>query len=222
VSGELHHKGRHASIARYYPEGTIIRLGLSSWCGAGGWRLGALVFPDRLRVLLDATAAAATEVVSSTATPIQHAAIAAFEGGAPIEDYLRLARRVLRSVGRWCARRLRGVGVPCAQPVGGYTLLADFEPLRGALQARGVDSGPALCAALLREAGVAMMPGVAFGRPVDELTARLAYVDFDGGRALEAVGVIPVEQPLDEIFLERHCPRVVEGVRRVAGWVRGL
>ena len=46
IYGELHHKGQHVSIARFYPEGTIVSGGLSKWCGAGGWRLGPRVkFP---------------------------------------------------------------------------------------------------------------------------------------------------------------------------------
>src|SRR5690606_14005864 len=42
IYGELHHKGEHISVARWYPEGTIISSGLSKWCGAGGWRLGKI------------------------------------------------------------------------------------------------------------------------------------------------------------------------------------
>ena len=38
IYGELHHDGLHLSLARFYPEGTIISSGLSKWCGAGGWR----------------------------------------------------------------------------------------------------------------------------------------------------------------------------------------
>ncbi|MDO9190944.1 MAG: aminotransferase class I/II-fold pyridoxal phosphate-dependent enzyme, partial [Sulfurimicrobium sp.] len=56
IYGELHHRGQHVSIARFYPEGTIISGGLSKWCGAGGWRLGTFVFPHSLRWLLDAMA----------------------------------------------------------------------------------------------------------------------------------------------------------------------
>ena len=36
IYGELHHTGQHVSIARFYPEGTIVSSGLSKWCGAGG------------------------------------------------------------------------------------------------------------------------------------------------------------------------------------------
>ena len=59
IYGELHFKGQHVSIARFYPEGTIISSGLSKWCGAGGWRLGAFCFPQSLRWLLDAMAVVA-------------------------------------------------------------------------------------------------------------------------------------------------------------------
>ena len=41
IYGRLHYQGEHVSIARYYPEGTVISSGLSKWCGAGGWRLRA-------------------------------------------------------------------------------------------------------------------------------------------------------------------------------------
>ena len=66
---------------------------------------------------------------------------------------------------------------------------------------------------------MAILPGSQFGRPPEELTARLAYVDFDGDRALEAVAVIPKEQPLDETFLKRHCGKVVAAIQAMARWV---
>ena len=53
IYGQLHHRGEHVSIARFYPEGTIVSSGLSKWCGAGGWRLGYFVFPDSLSSLAD-------------------------------------------------------------------------------------------------------------------------------------------------------------------------
>ncbi|MCP4992879.1 MAG: aminotransferase class I/II-fold pyridoxal phosphate-dependent enzyme, partial [Gammaproteobacteria bacterium] len=61
IYGEIRFDGRHQSIARYYPEGTIISAGLSKWCGAGGWRLGTFTFPENLRWLLDTVAVVASE-----------------------------------------------------------------------------------------------------------------------------------------------------------------
>ena len=51
IYGEVNYKGTHQTIAKYYPEGTIISTGLSKWAGAGGWRLGLFVFPKNLRKL---------------------------------------------------------------------------------------------------------------------------------------------------------------------------
>ena len=90
IYGELHHQGRHVSVARFYPEGTIVSSGLSKWCGAGGWRLGMFMFPSDLRWLLDAMAVVASETYTSTSAPIQFASITAFEEN-PIIDQLCFA-----------------------------------------------------------------------------------------------------------------------------------
>lgn len=219
IYAELHHKGQHASIARFYPEGTILSTGISKWIGAGGWRLGAFVFPHELRPLLEAMACVASETYTSTSTPVQHAAVIAFEGGEDLERYLAHARRVLAALGRWCARRLAAAGTHCAQPSAAFYVFPDFAPLREKLAARGITTSVALCERLLEETGVALLPGSVFGREESELSARLAYVDFDGARAMGAVSVIPREQPLDETFLRRHCPRVVEAIERITAWI---
>jgi aspartate aminotransferase len=218
IYGELHHKGQHVSIARWYPEGTIVSTGISKWIGAGGWRLGAFVFPPELMALLDAMECIASETYISTSAPVQHAAIVAFDGGDDVERYVAQVRRVLATLGRWCARRLSAAGLRCPQPVGGFYVFPDFTPLAERLARRGITTSVALCETLLEDTGVALLPGAVFGRDDEELTARLAYVDFDGARALAAVGVIPREQPLDEVFLRRHCPRVVEAIERIVAW----
>ena len=46
---ELQFDGKYDSISKFYPEGTIISSGLSKWCGAGGWRLGFFVIPEKLK-----------------------------------------------------------------------------------------------------------------------------------------------------------------------------
>lgn len=221
IYGELHHKGQHVSIARFYPEGTIISAGLSKWCGAGGWRLGTFLFPPSMRWLLDAMAAAASETYTSTSAPIQHAAVTAFEGGPEIEDYLQRSRRVLGALGRWCHRRLSEAGLRCCRPAGAFYLFPDFTAHASALAVRGVTSSPALCERLLEDTGVAILPGSFFGRDPRELTARLAYVDFDGAAALDALTGLGKDAPLDDAFLRDHCGRVTTAIDRVVQWLHG-
>ncbi|RMH20752.1 MAG: aminotransferase class I/II-fold pyridoxal phosphate-dependent enzyme [Acidobacteria bacterium] len=218
IYGELHHRGQHVSIARFYPEGTIVSSGLSKWCGAGGWRLGTFVFPPRLGWLLDAMAAVASETYTSTSAPIQYAAVTAFEGGPEIDDYLRRSRRVLGWLGRWCWRRLAACGVVCCRPAGGFYLFPSFEQHRPVLAAAGIDGSLALCEALLDDTGVALLPGEPFGLPPSLLAARLAYVDFDGAAALAAAGGISTRAEV-ESFLRRYCPRVMTAVERLGEWL---
>ncbi|MHC5010378.1 MAG: pyridoxal phosphate-dependent aminotransferase [Planctomycetota bacterium] len=219
IYGSLHHRGQHVSIARFYPEGTIVSSGLSKWCGAGGWRLGTFLFPPGMRWLLDGMAAVASETYTSTSAPIQYAAIRAFEGGAEIDEYLRRSRRVLRALGKWCTETLRSAGVACAQPAGAFYVFPDFAPVRLRLEDRGIRTSPELCNRLLEETGVAALPGTVFGRPEEELTLRMAYVDFDGARALEAAGELNPGTPVTQAWLESTCDGVLEAVRRLVSWL---
>jgi aspartate aminotransferase len=219
IYGELHHRGRHVSIARHYPEGTIISSGLSKWCGAGGWRLGTFTFPPDLRWLQDAMAHVASETYTSTSAPIQYAAVRAFEGGLEIERYLHHSRRILRALGTHLARRLREAGCEVHDPRGGFYLFPDFGPRREELARRGVATSGQLCERLLEGTGVALLPGCDFGRPDAELTARLAYVDFDGARALVRSEAVPAERSLDEDFLKDCCRPTLDAVEAVVAWL---
>ncbi|HOO18176.1 MAG TPA: aminotransferase class I/II-fold pyridoxal phosphate-dependent enzyme [Phycisphaerae bacterium] len=193
IYGQLHFTNEHVSIARFYPEGTIVSSGLSKWCGAGGWRLGTFSFPRELSWLAKAMATVSSETFTSVCAPIQHAAIRAFQGGPDIEQYLRHARRVLSALGDYCARTLAAAGLNVRRPRGAFYLFPDFTPLAAKLAARGITDGKTLCDRLLDEAGVAVLPGSAFGRSRGELTARLSYVDFDGATALQASEGTPSE-----------------------------
>ena len=218
IYGPLHHRGQHVSISRFYPEGTIISSGLSKWCGAGGWRLGTFTFPETLRWLQDSMAVVASETYTSTSTPIQYAAIEAFRGGPEIEVHLVHSRRVLRALGLHIWRMMTEAGIKCTRPVGAFYLFPDFSPMSVRLAMRGIEGSRALCEKLLDEVGVAMLPGADFGRPPEELTARLAYVNFDGGKALRAATEIDRAQPLDEAFLNQHCGDTVDAIAALCDW----
>ncbi len=220
IYGELHHRGEHISIARFYPEGTIISSGLSKWCGAGGWRLGTFVFPPSMSWLLDAMASAASETYTSTSAPIQHAAVRAFQGGDDIARYLASSRQVLAALGNYLVSRLRQVGIECHDPEGAFYLFPSFGPLRERLAARGIRTSTQLCEALLQDTGVAMLPGSDFGRPAEELTCRMAYVDFDGEAALQAATQLGARDKPDIAPLAEACSPVLEAIDRLASWLQ--
>jgi aspartate aminotransferase len=219
IYGQLHHRGEHVSVARFYPEGTIVSSGLSKWCGAGGWRLGTFTFPPDLAWLMEAMAAVASETYTSVSTPIQFAAVRAFKDGLAIERYLWHVRRILAGLGRRCAESLERAGARVRPPVGAFYLFPDFSPFGERLAERGIQDSASLCERLLEETGVAVLPGVAFQRPAEELTARLAYVNFDGAKALSASETIPLDQPLPNAFFNRWCGDVLEASQRIVEWV---
>ncbi len=220
IYGELNFSGSHRSIARYYPEGTIIASGLSKWAGAGGWRLGTFAFPAELHWLLDAMAVVASETFTATSAPIQYAAVKAFQGGAELERYLLQSRRILQALSDWIFSQLTGAGIAAARPTGAFYIFPDFSPLRAKLAARGVVDAESLCRKVLQETGVAFLPGSCFGRPHNELTARLAFVDFDGAKALAAAEQIPVEQGLEEVFLGQYCEKVLAAILLICNWLK--
>jgi len=220
IYGQLHHHSNHVSIARFYPEGTILSSGLSKWCGAGGWRLGTFSFPPNLNKILEAMAVVASETYTSVSAPIQFAAVQAFACGGEIEEYLLHARRILALLGQKSAALLREGNILLNDPVGGFYHFLDFTALKEKLNARNIHDSRQLCDSLLEERGVAILPGEDFNRPADELSARLSYVDFDGAKALNASYAIPLHQPLPEDFLENYCWNVLEACREIVEFTK--
>lgn len=218
IYGQLHHQGNHVSIAKYYPEGSIISSGLSKWCGAGGWRLGTFSFPPNLHWIMEAMAAVASETYTSVSAPIQYAAVQAFLCGAEIEDYLWHVRKILTLLGMKFAAIIREGNILVNDPTGGFYLFLDLSPLKGKLHSRGITNSTELCDRLLDETGVAILPGVDFNRPADELSARLSYVDFDGAKALSASYTVPLHEKLPDDFLDHYCGNVVEAARKISEW----
>jgi aspartate aminotransferase len=222
IYGQLHHLGKHISIGKYYPEGTIISSGLSKWCGAGGWRLGTFTFPEQLLWLLEKMAVVASETYTSVSAPIQYAAVQAFKGGIEIEEYLLHVRKILSNLGKECIRIINEAGIKANEVVGGFYIFLDFSNYSGRLASIGITTSKELCSRLLNETGVAILHGSSFNRPVNEFTARMAYVDFDGARVLAAAKTIPLHAPLPEDFNMLYCPKVIEGLGKLAEWLKKL
>src|SRR5262249_20109347 len=160
---------------------TIVTGGLSKWSGAGGWRLGIAMLPELLDgAFKEAMLAIASETYSCAPTPIQHAACPAYVWDDVTKRDLAHPRRILSLPGNWIADRLNEAGIGVHRPDGAFYLFLDFSMRAEALRQAGIASSRQLCEGLLRETGVSLLYGDVFGMPPDHLSARLAYVDFDG------------------------------------------
>lgn len=222
IYGQLHHEGKHVSIAQFYPERTIISSGLSKWCGAGGWRLGTFAFPKSFNWLMEPMASVASETYTSVSAPIQYAAVRAFNGDIIIERYLWHVRRILSFIGNKSVEILLKANLKVHPPLGAFYLFVDFSPYKEQLNKKGIFRSSQLCNKLLEETGIAVLPGVAFQRPPEELTFRLAYVNFDGAKALAYSETIPISEKLSENFANDYCNMVLSGIKKIGDWAISL
>jgi aspartate aminotransferase len=219
IYGMLHHKNQHVSVARYYPEGTIISNGLSKWCGAGGWRLGFFSFPSGLRWLHNAMATVASETFTATSAPIQYAAVKAFEGGPFMDEYLAIVRKILRIILKYIEIRFDQWHITYPSPQGAFYIFPDFGHYTEKFHAMNIHTSKQLCSRILDDTGVAMLPGSDFGRDPQEFSARIAYVDFNGREAMEASEALFKEVKNYDLFVETYCPKVTTAVNRLGEWL---
>uniref|UniRef100_A0A0G4F0J9 Aminotransferase class I/classII large domain-containing protein n=1 Tax=Chromera velia CCMP2878 TaxID=1169474 RepID=A0A0G4F0J9_9ALVE len=219
-------KEGHTSIAQYLPDRTCISNGLSKWAGAGGWRLGFLALPSALVKVRKAICGVASETFSCVAAPIQHASIVAFDSqNSGMISFLKTQRKVNARIVRAAAEALKAGGVPVLEPSGGFYLWADLSGV-GSVRRR-FKEGVKMSEALLRQHGVALLAGSHFGRPKEELTVRIAAVDFDGAAAMAAAAAEQSEgeagesKERDEVFCREYAPRVMKAIELLIGFCKG-
>lgn len=220
IYGLLNHKGEHHPLALEYPEGTITTGGLSKWFGAGGWRLGIALLPEELNGAFKETMLGiASETYSCASAPIQHAACEAYIWDQATQDYLNHQRRILSLCGNWMADRFNKSGISVDKPEGAFYMFVDFSKHAEAFRQQGITTSQQLCEMLMKETGVALLYGDVFGMDSTYLSARLAYVDFDGAKALQASEQMGLQKPLDENFLQQYLPNNIKGTEEICRWL---
>ena len=212
IYAELDFTGEYKSITHHYPEKTIVSSGLSKWCGAGGWRLGMLVFPDELSYIRDSVRTVASETFTAVSAPIQYAAIKAYSEDH--SEYLENSRLILKMIGDYIYKELSSVGVICQKPQGGFYMICDFSNVVN--KTHEINNDKTLCQKILNDIGFAMLPGSDFGMEEDKLLSRIAFVDFDGSKALK---MISKEKPSSDNFLDLTCPKIAKGISLLKDWI---
>jgi hypothetical protein len=67
-----------------------------------------------------------------------------------------------------------------------------------------------------------LLAGHYFGRDPGELTARMAFVDFDGELALNEASGEYRNKEIDELFIKLYTPRLVEALQKLTAWFSSL
>ena len=221
-----HEHTEHISIARYYPEGTVVLSGLSKHLSLGGWRLGIAILPDHDagRRLMMAMRVVAGEIWSTPTGPVQYAGITAFGDDPELEAYIQECTRIHSIRTQYIWQHLAALGVAGAQPDGAFYMFPNFDRWRAALAARGVTTSTELANHLLDEYQLATLPGTAFNVRPEDLSLRLAssYLDMETDAAAEAVLDAFRADPDPERFMRDHHPATNEAIARFEAFVGSL
>ena len=210
IYSELTFSKKIDSISNYCPDNTIISSGLSKWCGAGGWRLGFFAIPKKLLEIKNAMKIIGSESFTSVSAPIQYAAVKAYTEN--LGEYIESSINILKCVGEYVYSNLKSNNVIITPPAGGFYLMPEFKN-------KNFKNSSEMCENILKETGVALLPGSDFGFGAKKMAARLSYTDFDGNKFLERTYG---SKNLDNEAVKKYAPNIVDGVKRLKAWADSI
>ena len=207
IYSELTFDESYESISNFCPEEVIVSNGLSKWCGAGGWRLGYFIIPNKLNNLKNSMKILASETFSAVSAPIQFAAVSAFKDDH--KDYILKSKKILKGIGEYVYNNLKSNNVIMNKPMGGFYLMPEFLN-------KSFNSSAEMCADILKKKEVAILPGSDFGFLDKKMICRLSYTDFDGKNFMSNINF---DTEVGEDLIEKFAPKITEGAKRLKDWV---
>lgn len=166
--------GHHESIAQFpiVKDRVVVVNGVSKGYAMTGWRIGYIGAPQWIADACDKMQGQFTSAASSIA---QKAALAALQSGHEFRDMMRETYQRRRDLVLQMLGNMPGMRVN--RPMGAFYVFPDvtgyFGKSSGEVVIRSTND---LCNYLLRDAGVALVPGDAFG---DERCLRISYATSD-------------------------------------------
>ena len=122
--------------------------------------------------------------------------------------------QILKIIANYVYKELTKVGIKCQRPQGGFYMLCDFSKVLK--KSNEISDGKSLCNKILNDIGFAMLPGSDFGMQNELLISRIAFVDFDGGKALN---LIENNNKIPDNFLKIACPKIIKGIKKLKEWI---
>ena len=210
IYSELSFEKGFKAISNFCPEKTIISTGLSKWCGAGGWRLGYFIIPESLDILRDSINVLASETFSAVSAPIQYAAVTAYTSDH--SEYINNSKNILKAIGNYVYENLKSNKILINKPQGGFYIMPEFLNKK-------FKSSSEMCDNILKDTGVALLPGSDFGFDKEKMLARLSFTDFDGQNFMNETKNI---KKIDNSLILKFAPKIVEGVDKLKKWSESL
>ena len=212
-------QGYSPSISEHYPEKTIVFGGLSKVFSAGGYRLGYMMLPQKMQPLQNVYKSLFSETFSCVSSPIQFAAIKAFEYHPNLQNHVSISSAILKSISEFIFKELSAIKIECTKSEGAFYMLIGFNRYKSAILKLGISGSFELANYVLENYDFAMLPGVDFGFEKEELFFRIAFVDFNGKKIMDAY---KLNEIMGAAFLQQHAPNVFLGVEKIKEFVISL
>jgi aspartate aminotransferase len=212
-------QGYSPSISAYYPEKTIVFGGLSKVFSAGGYRLGFMMLPNEMQALQNVYKSLFSETFSCVSSPVQFAAIKAFEYDTNLQNYVAISSAILKSISEFVFNELSAIKIECTKSEGAFYMLIGFNRYKAAILKLGISGSFELANYVLENCDFAMLPGVDFGFEKEELFFRIAFVDFNGKNVMKAY---QFNKNIDRGFIKENMPNVFSGIEKIKAFISNL
>ena len=138
--------------------------------------------------------------------PIQYAAIAAYNNNH--NEYINDSRSILKAVGEYVYENLKSNTIIMNKPQGGFYLMPEFLIEK-------FSTSEEMYSNILKETGVALLPGSDFGFSKERMIARLSFTDFNGGEFMQN---IKKTKKIDINSISKFAPKIIEGTKKLKLW----
>ena len=118
----------------------------------------------------------------------------------------------LKQFGNYVYENLKSNKVIISKPQGGFYLMPEFSN-------KSFSTSSEMCENLLKETGVALLPGSDFGFDEKRMLARLSFTDFNGQDFMKN---IQYEKKIDDDLILKFAPKVVEGLNKLKKWSESI
>jgi len=209
---------KFVSMGRIYPEGTFVTNGLSKSHAAGGYRLGYVIFPQHTYELRQQFKKILATEYTATSTPIQHAAIAGFQESVEMDEYFEITRSIHHIMGDYTYQALNKIeGVKTTRPEATFYLLANFNAYSDYFLANKISTSQKFSESLIQHPyHTALVGGDSLVLERTDFSARIAFVDYDGQRAMKNYVDSPPRTASDRIkFVKDNAPKIVDGIAMI-------
>jgi len=213
------------SMGKIYPEGTFVTNGLSKSHAAGGYRLGYVIFPQHAVDLKRQFKKILATEYTAVSTPIQHAAVAGFEISKEIDIYFDATRNIHHIMGEYTYNALSAIkGIRLTKPDATFYLLVDFNAFANDLRKAKITTSQKLSESLIvHPYHTAIVGGDSLVLERTDFSARIAYVDYNGTKALQNyLDNKPKTSSERMEFVKNNAPKIVAGIEMIARFFKDL